>query len=134
MLPKELIVAVAVAGLQEDQGFALLLPGLNQIFAQVCAAESIVEEAIQALGGIEKGGLHVKFRLALLPAQHTADLTAFQQCLGALYHFLHRKSPNLTQGPSPCTFSTKEFMVSENFTPSAAETHSTRVRPLSTPR
>ena len=52
---------------------------------------------------------------------------------GFLDQFLHRKSPNLTFGPRARTFSTKLFIVSENLTPSAADTHSTLVLSLSIP-
>ena len=134
VLLAQLVEAVGIAGLQENQSLTLQKGGFDHIFAQICAAEAVVDEILQLLGGGEEGRLHVEDVFTLLPAQNTANFAAFQQGFGSVNQFLHLKSPNLTLGPSVRTFSTKLFMVSENFTPSAAETHSTRVRPSSMPR
>ena len=50
-----------------------------------------------------------------------------------IHEFLHLKSSNLTFLPRDVILSTNSCIVWENFAPSAADTHSTRVRPFSTP-
>ena len=59
-------------------------------------------------------------------------------CIGTYerfaFYFLHLKSSNLLFSPRDATFSAKSFIVAANFAPSAADTHSTRVRSFSIPR
>ena len=133
MFLHQLDKAVAVTGLEKDKGLALQLGGFDHVFAQVGAAEAVVDKVLQRFGAVKESGLRVIDMLALLPAQHALDLAAFQQGFGPCDQFLHLRSPNRTFLPRERILATKLFMVSENFTPSAADTHSTRVRPFSTP-
>ena len=49
-------------------------------------------------------------------------------------NYYTRRRMTLLFSPSETMVSTNEFIVSANFWPSAADTHSTRVRPFSMPR
>ena len=134
VLPQELVEAVGIAGLQKHQGFPLFLLCFNHVLTEIRAAEAVVDEAVQRIRRVEEGRLRVPDVFAHPPAKHTGNLTGGKELLCFFNQFLHLRSPNLTLGPRVRTADTKLFMVSENFAPSAAETHSTRVRPSSTPR
>ena len=130
----ELVEAVRIAGLQEDKRLALKLRALDHIFTEVRAAEAVVDEVcVQILRRLKVRRLRVIGHIATTPAEHTVYGAIAEQLFCAVDHFLHLKSSSLTFLPSEVIFATNSFMVWENFTPSAAETHSTRVRPCSTP-
>ena len=130
----ELVEAVRIAGLQEDKRLALKLRALDHIFTEVRAAEAVVDEVcVQILRRLKVRRLRVVGHIATAPAEHTVYGAVAEQLFCAVDHFLHLKSSSLTFLPSEVIFATNSFMVWENFTPSAAETHSTRVRPCSTP-
>jgi hypothetical protein len=141
MLRQKLIEAIGVAGLQEYQDLSLGLTSLGyQIFRKVDAAEIVIDEVTaKGLLVFEQGGGYVIIEFTLLPAEHGGNRSVLQALYGyvkelSLIYFLHLKSSNLLFSPSLVTFSTKSFMVAANFAPSAAETHSTRVRSRSIPR
>ena len=90
-------------------------------------------ELIKALYGLKECGLGIVGHIADLPAQNSCYCTVCKEFLCTSNQFLHLRSPNLTFSPRPLILATKSFIVSENLTPSAADTHSTRVRPFSTP-
>ena len=133
MLGEELVEAVAVAGLEANESLALELGCLDHIFGKVCAAEAVVNKLIKALYGLKECGLGIVGHIADLPAQNSCYGTVRKELLCASNQFLHLRSPSLTFSPRSRILATKSFIVSENLTPSAADTHSTRVRPFSTP-
>ena len=133
VLGEELVEAVAVAGLEANESLALELGCLDHIFGKVCSAEAVVNELIKALYGLKECGLGIVGHIADLPAQNSCDCTVCKEFLCASNQFLHLRSPSLTFSPRSRILATKSFIVSENLTPSAADTHSTRVRPFSTP-
>ena len=137
VLLDELIKAVRVAGLEEHQHPALLAGFLDQIFGKVAAAEVVVHEfRVQLLRRFKRGRGHVVDKFARLPAENALDrLRSARSALArAMHHFLHLRSSSLLFSPSAVTAATNSFMVAANFAPSAAETHSTRVRSFSMPR
>ena len=130
----ELVEAVCIARLQKDERLTLELRALDHVLAQVRAAETVVHEIrFQILRRLKVGGLRIVRQVADPPAEDSNDGSIRQKLFCAVDYFLHLKSSSLTFLPSEVIFSTNSFMVWENFTPSAAETHSTRVRPCSTP-
>ena len=136
VLLDQLIEAVSIAGLEEDEDLALLAGFLDEIFGKVVAAEIGVDELlVHLLGGGEYRRGDVIDEFAGLPAENTLDGAALQKFLGlGQHHFLHLRSSNLLFSPSSVTVLTNSFMVAANFAPSAADTHSTRVRSFSMPR
>ena len=137
VLGHELIHAQRVAGLEEDQGLALFFAGLDEVFAQVRAGIVAINQVFQLVGGLEEGGRQVVVKVALHPAQNTLNGSVSEQSRrSGSHHFsdsLHLRSPSFTFSPSSVMVLTKSFIVAANFGPSAADTHSTRVRPLSMP-
>ena len=138
VLRQELIEAIGVAGLQEDQNLPLAERLLHEIFGKIRAAEIVPDERLlQLLRAAEHGGRHVVAEFTGLPAEHAVDRSVGKQSrrpFHELVHFLHRRSSNLLFSPSAATVLTKSFIVAANFAPSAALTHSTRVRSRSMPR
>ena len=100
-----------------------------------CVSELVEELPVRLfpIGRLKVRRLRVIGHIATTPAEHTVYGAIAEQLFCAVDHFLHLKSSSLTFLPSEVIFATNSFMVWENFTPSAAETHSTRVRPCSTP-
>ena len=141
MLGEELIEAVGIAGLQKHQHLAILFGSLfDEILGEVRTAEIVKHKILlQLLGTAEHGRRYIIGKLPRLPAEHAGDGSVSEQrsSLGnesfALY-FLHRRSSNLLFSPRAATCLAKSFMVAANFAPSAALTHSTRVRSFSMPR
>ena len=141
VLGQQLVEAVGIAGLEEHQHLFLGLGGfLQQILGEVGAAEIVPHEAVVHLvhGGEHAGG-HVVAELAFFPAQHPIDGAVFKQFGGFCNksfprYFLHLRSSSLLFSPRAATVLAKSFMVAANFAPSAALTHSTRVRSRSMPR
>ena len=141
MLGQQLVEAVGIAGLEEDQHLFFGLSGLlQQILGEVGTAEIVPHEAVVHLvhGGEHAGG-HVVAELALFPAQHPINDAFFKQFGGFCNksfprYFLHLRSSSLLFSPRAATVLAKSFMVAANFAPSAALTHSTRVRSRSMPR
>ena len=133
VLGEELVEAVAVAGLEANESLALELGCLDHVLGKVCAAEAVVYKFVKAFYGLKECGLGIVGHVADLPAQNSCNSTVRKEFLCASNQFLHLRSPNLTFSPRSRILATKSFIVSENLTPSAADTHSTRVRPFSTP-
>ena len=134
VLGGQLVEAPAVAGLQEGQNRALLGGLSHQIFAHVRPTEAVVLEVFD-VPPVKERGRAIPGMLALLPAEDAADLTAGEELLRPVnHHSLHLRSPSFLFSPSSVMVLAKSFMVAENFAPSAADTHSTRVRRRSMPR
>ena len=141
MLGEQLVEAVGIAGLQKHQHLAVLFGGLfDEILGEVRTAEIVEHKIIlQFCSAVKHSGRHIIGKLPCFPAEHAGNGSVSEQCgsLGnesfALY-FLHRRSSNLLFSPRAATCLAKSFMVAANFAPSAALTHSTRVRSFSMPR
>ena len=134
VLRAKLVVGIGIAGLQESQHGALLLRFGDQHFAQVCAAEAVVAQRVDACG-VQHSRNAIPAVFALLPCKNAIRPAAFQILARFFNHqALHLKSPSFLFSPSSVIVLAKSFIVAANFAPSAAETHSTRVRRLSMPR
>ena len=136
VLRAQLVEAVRVTGLEEHGDFALFGALGDQVLGQIRAAERVPDEILfKVLGRGEHVGRHVVGELAATPAENAVYRTVREHLLSASDQFsLHRRSPNLRFSPSFVTSATKLFITSTKRWPSAAETHSTRVRSFSTPR
>ena len=132
---QQLVEAIGITRLQENQCLALQLRQFDQILRQIAAAEIVIYKILfQSFCRIEHSRCGIIDKLTVFPAQHTNNCTVCQQLGGSFHHFaLQLRSSSLLFSPSAVTVSTNSFMVAANFAPSAADTHSTRVRPFSTP-
>ena len=133
---QQLVKAVGITGFQENQCLAVQLRQLDQILGQVAATEIVIYKIFfQIFRRIEHSRCGIIDKLTVFPAQHTNNCTVCQQLGGSFHHFaLHLRSSSLLFSPSAVTVSTNSFIVAANFAPSAADTHSTRVRSFSMPR
>ena len=139
VLLEEHIYAVCIAGLGKNKRYAILFAGVYQVFAEVRAAEFIIYEVcVEFLGGLKDGRGAFPVELAAHPAQNALSLALGEKLRDpVLYQFrfsLHLRSLNFLFSPSSVIVFTKSFITAANLTPSAAETHSTRVRSFSMPR
>ena len=83
----------------------------------------------------EKRRSDIVAELAGCPTDNAFNGAVFKQLYRfILQDFLHLKSSNLLFSPRAVTVATNSFMVAANLAPSAADTHSTLVLPLSIPR
>ena len=132
----ELVETVSIAGLEECEYLSLLFALLNEILGDICGGEVIENEFLfELFCGLKNSRGDVISEFSPLPADNTADCTVSEELLCLVYHcFLHLRSSNLRLGPSFLTASVNSFIVAANFAPSAADTHSTRVRSRSMPR
>lgn len=135
VLAQQLIEAVRVAGLKKDSGLSLTVAELYGIFRHISTAEAIINKLGKLILGGKYGGSDIVAELAALPCEYARDSTVAQEG-GSLFsdYFLHLRSSNLLFSPSAVTVLTKSFIVSANFAPSAADTHSTLVLSRSIPR
>ncbi len=135
VLAQQLIEAVRVAGLKKDSGLSLTVTELYGIFRHISTAEAVINKLGKLILGGKYGGSDIVAELAALPCEYARDSTVAQEG-GSLFsdYFLHLRSSNLLFSPSAVTVLTKSFMVSANFAPSAADTHSTLVLSRSIPR
>ena len=93
---------------------------------------------------LKRGRAGIVDKFTLRPTDNATNRAVFEQLLrpsyqcffkfGHYYSPLTRRSLRRLFSPSAVTCATKSFITWENFAPSAAETHSTRVRSLSIPR
>ncbi len=136
MLFYELVEAVGVAGLEESEYPAFLLSFLDEVFRNVCRCEIVEHEiTVKLLRICEYSRSYIICKFSLFPADNTVNRAVGEELLCLGYHcFLHRKSSNLRLGPRAFTSAVNCSIVAANLAPSAAETHSRRVRFLSMPR
>ena len=136
VLLEQLLERIRVARLQERRDLAALAGLGDQVFREVRAGKDAEHEVLlNLLRGAEHGGGEIVEEFAGLPAEHAVDRTVLQELYGFfLQSLLHLRSSSLRFGPSLVTVCTNSFIVAANFPPSAAETHSTRVRSFSMPR
>ena len=133
---QKLAKRIGIAGLDKRGDFSAF-PGLgNEILGKIRAGKRSKPEILfNFLPASENCRSQIIEELALLPAENPVNAAVFQQLNRFLNQsFLHRRSSSLRFGPSFATVATKSFMVAANFAPSAAETHSTRVRSRSIPK
>ena len=133
VLFNKLVKAVCIAWFQANHSLSFQFGSFYHIFAEVRPAESVVNEILKALHAFKVCRLRIVGQVSGFPAENPCDCSVSQQLFCTVDYFLHLKSSNLTFLPKERIFSTNSFIVVENFTPSAADTHSTRVRPFSTP-
>ena len=131
LLQKFLLLATSLH--VKNKSFTFKLGSLDHILREVCCAKSVINELIKLLCAIEICYLGVIGHIAFSPTENTGNCAVSKQFFCAVYQFLHLISPNLTFFPREWIFETNSFIVVENLTPSAAETHSTLVRPFSIP-
>ena len=141
MLCEELIEAIRITGLEEYKNLGACFCGvLYKIFGKVSAAKIVPYKfVLYVIGRGENCRCHIVIKFSSLPAEYEIYRTVRKQSSSSLYkslafYFLPRRSSNLLFSPRATTFSAKSFIVAANFAPSAADTHSTRVRSLSIPR
>ena len=135
VLLEKLHKGIGVAGLEKDRDFSALAGFRNQIFGQICTGKHAVDEVLFCLGGVGKDRRRqVIEEFAGLPAEDAIHFAGGQQRKRPFFYSLHRRSSSFRFSPSAATVCTNSFIVAANFAPSAAETHSTRVRSRSMPR
>ena len=141
MLGQQLVEAVGVARLEKNEHPAVPPAGFpDEVLGKVGAAEIVPDKIARQRAGVGKEGRRdIIVKLAALPAEHAVNGAGRQQLAGSgnegvSAYFLHRRSSNLLFSPRAATVSANSFMVAANLAPSAAETHSTRVRSFSIPR
>ncbi len=100
VLGEQLVEAVGIAGLEENEGLALKLGRLNHIFGEIRAAEAVVDKFVKRLCRLKISDLGVMRHVAAAPAEHADDGAVGQQLFCAIDQFLHRMSSSLTLGPS----------------------------------
>lgn len=106
---------------------------LNDLGVEFDKAESVIYKIFQRFFCFKVSRFRIVRQISGFPSQNSCNCTVSKQFFCTIYQLLHLKSSNLTFLPSEWIFSTNSFIVWENFTPSAAETHSTLVLPFSTP-
>ena len=135
MLLDQLVEAERVARFQKDERLSFQLCCRNHVFAEVCPAESIVDEILlELLSRCKDMRLRIVRQIPFLPAENADDSAVSEEFFCAVDQFLHLISSNLTFLPRFLIVSANSFMIDANLAPSDAETHSTRTLPLSTPR
>ena len=107
----------------------------DEIFGQIRAGEDAPDEIfLDIFHAREYGWRQIIEEFARAPADDAVNNLILQQLDRFFLYSLHLRSSSLRFSPSFVMVSANSFMVLANFAPSAAETHSTRVRSRSMPR
>ena len=125
----------AVAGLQKYGNFSFLFALCNQVLGKIGTGKNIINKVLlHFLRGYKNAGSQIVEEFAGSPAQYPLNHSRAKKLQRLFLYSLHLKSSSFLFSPMAVMVFTKSFMVAANFTPSAAETHSTRVRSRSMPK
>ena len=133
---QKLLEGVRIAGLQKYRCLSSL-PGLgNHVLGKVGPGKTAPDKGLfHFFGRFKHRRGQVIEELTGLPAHYRLNGAVLEQFDGFFFYALrHLKSSNLRFGPNVVMVCTKSFIVAANLAPSAADTHSTRVRSRSMPR